>query len=101
MKITGWDVRDGDEFELTADPANVAQGTFIALLPGEARVSRRLTDLFGLPDSTPVIANWHGQRRTDSFATSIAALRVARRWCPRCGDVADHFTGTRCPRCLG
>jgi hypothetical protein len=75
MKITG-DVRPGAEFQLTAKPSNMAQSTFAAVLPEEIRVTRRLTELFDLPNDTPVLAHWHGEWRTDGFATTIGELRI-------------------------
>ena len=74
MKITG-DVRPGSEFKLTSKPGNLASATFVAALPGELRVTRRLIDLFDLPDDTPVIAHWHGAHRTDGFATTVLELK--------------------------
>jgi hypothetical protein len=74
MKITG-DVRPGHEFELTAKPTSKSKATFIVALPGELRVTRRLSDILDLPDNTPVIAHWHGQHRTDGFATTVGELK--------------------------
>lgn len=74
MRISG-DVRPGQDFRLEAKPHNVAAGAFIALSGGEAIVTRRLSSILHLPDDTPVIANWHGQRRTDAFATTVGRLR--------------------------
>jgi hypothetical protein len=79
-KIIG-NVRPGSEFQLTEKPTNAAQSTFTALVNGSMRVTRRLSEFLGLPDDTPVLAHWHGQWRTDGFATSIGELReMARAW---------------------
>lgn len=78
IKVTG-DVRPGGEFRLQRKASSLADATFIALLDGSARVTRRLTDLFGLPDETTVLANWHGQYRTDTFKLTIGELRRLAR----------------------
>ena len=74
MKITGEELRRADEFRLTAKPRNLAAASFIALLDGEVIVTRRLADLLMLPPTTPVLANWHGERRTDVFLMTLADL---------------------------
>jgi len=80
ITITG-EAREGSGFRLTTAPGRQAASTFIALLPGEARVTRRLADLLDLDDAVPAIAHWHGQYRTDAFATSIGELRgLAEAW---------------------
>jgi hypothetical protein len=53
-----------------------APSTFAALLPDELRVTKRAADLFKLPDDTPVLAHWHGQWRTDGFATTVGQLKA-------------------------
>ena len=73
--ITG-DVRPSAEFEFTCEPRNMAQSTFTALTNGKLIVTRRFTDLCSLPDDTPVLAHWHGERRTDGFSTTIAQLKA-------------------------
>lgn len=75
MKITG-DIRPGNEFKITTSTTAKAPATFIAVLPSELRVTRRLSELFDLPDDTPVIAQWHGTHRTDGFSTTIAELKA-------------------------
>ena len=75
MKITG-DVRPGHEFKLTNKPQSLSPATFRAALPCELRVTRRFSDLFDLPDETPVVANWHGTHRTDAFTTTVGELRL-------------------------
>jgi hypothetical protein len=39
------------------------------------RVTHYATDLFALTDDTQVIANWHGQWRTEAFLTTVGALK--------------------------
>jgi hypothetical protein len=74
MLVSG-DVREGSEFQLTSRPGNMADASFIAIAGDGVRVTRRLTDLFDLGDDCPVIANWHGQRRTDAFSTTVGHLK--------------------------
>jgi hypothetical protein len=45
-------------------------------MPGELRVTRHASQLFDLPDRTPVLAHWHGQYRTDGFATTVGELKA-------------------------
>jgi hypothetical protein len=73
-KIVG-DVRPGGEFKFVAKPHCAAPSTFAALLPGELRVTRYANSLFTLPDDTPVLAHWHGNWRTDGFATTVGELK--------------------------
>lgn len=40
----------------------------------ELRVTRRAADLLDLPE-TPVLAHWHGEWRTDGFATTVGELK--------------------------
>jgi hypothetical protein len=75
VKITG-DVRDGSEFRFSAKPDNAAPSTFAAVLPNELRVTRHAAQLFGLPATTPVLAHWHGQYRTEGFATTVGELKA-------------------------
>ena len=75
MKITG-DVRPGNEFKVTSSATTKAPATFIAVLTDELRVTRKLSELFDLPDTTPVIAHWHGTHRTDGFTTTVAELKA-------------------------
>lgn len=82
IKITG-QYRNGSDFKLTVKPSNMANATFVMPLPDKARVTRRLTDLLELSiySNTPVIANWHGNHRTDAFSTTIGELRQrAKAW---------------------
>lgn len=74
MVIEG--ARPGKEFQLTNRPSTCAPANFIALTDGKAVVTRRLTDILGLPDETPVVANWHGTYRTDAFSTTVGDLRA-------------------------
>jgi hypothetical protein len=75
LQITG-SVRSGAEFEFTVKPASKAPATFAALLPDELRVTNHAAELFSLPDATPVLAHWHGQWRTDGFATTVGELKA-------------------------
>jgi hypothetical protein len=72
--ITG-DVRPGSAFRFACKPSNVATSTFAALVGGGLVVTRQATKLFDLPDDTPVLAHWHGQWRTDGFATTVGELK--------------------------
>jgi hypothetical protein len=74
MSIIG-DARPEHEFQFENFPGNLAQAAFVAIVDGGAVVTRRATDLFELPDDCPVVANWHGQRRTDAFATTVGYLK--------------------------
>jgi len=74
MIITG-DMRPETEFRLQVKPENMQAASFIALGADEVVVSRRLTDLFRLPDDCVVLANWHGERRTDVFRTTVGYLK--------------------------
>ena len=78
MKITG-DIRCGSEFKFVRKPNVMAASTFIAVLPGELRVTRRFSDLADLPDETPVVAHWHGTHRTDAFACTVLELKEKSR----------------------
>jgi hypothetical protein len=73
--ITG-DVRQGAQFQFTNPPRRLASSTFSALVDGKLIVTRRATEIFHLPDNTPVLAHWHGEWRTDGFATTIAELKA-------------------------
>jgi hypothetical protein len=75
------DVRPGDEFRLVVKPGNKAPACFITIVKGDIFVTRRLQDFLQLPLATPVVANWHGERRTDAFATTVGELR----------ELAAHF----------
>jgi hypothetical protein len=78
--ITG-DVRPGREFQLTAKPTNMARSTFVAAADGNLIVTRRVSDLFALPDETPVVAHWHGEHRTDGFDMTVGSLKdLAVKW---------------------
>ena len=65
----------GPDFRLTATPHALAAATFVAVGPASIQVTRRLADLWPLPDETPVVAHWHGQWRTDGFAMTVGELR--------------------------
>lgn len=75
MKISGADLRPGAEFSVTTKPSNKAASTFAALTRDGLAVTRRLADLWSLPDNTPVLAHWHGEYRTDGFSTTVGELK--------------------------
>ena len=74
MQIFG-DVRSGADYVLTAKPENLSNSTFCALTKQGLHVTRRLVDLFQYDDDTPVLAHWHGQFKTDGFATTVGELK--------------------------
>ena len=77
----GKDVRPGAEFRLSVKPTNRSAATFVAVHQGAIHVERSVACLFKLPDDTPVIANWHGERRADAFSTTAGELkRLAAAW---------------------
>jgi hypothetical protein len=71
--ITG--ARPGSEFRLTERADRLSNATFVAVWDGTIHVTRRLSDLFSMPDEVPVVAHWHGQYRTDGFALTVGELR--------------------------
>lgn len=74
-KIVGC-VRPGSEFRFEKKPENAAQATFIIINDnGDLYVTRYVTELINLREDLPVIANWHGARRTDSFSTTVGELK--------------------------
>ena len=75
MKIVGDDLRNGGEFEFTNKPGNMASALFIAVTDDGIVATRTFTTLVRYPDKTPVIANWHGQHRTDGFLTTVGELK--------------------------
>jgi hypothetical protein len=75
MEIIREDLRDGEEFEFTNNPGNMASALFIAITDSEVVITRKFTALCRYPDKTPVIANWHGAHRTDGFLTTIGELK--------------------------
>lgn len=76
MRITGDSLRGGMEFRFLNKPGNAAAANFIAVTNDEVIVTRRATELFALPDNVPVIANWHGERRTDAFLLTVGELKA-------------------------
>ena len=74
MKITGT-VRPGSEFQFEKKASHMADSTFAAFTKGEVIVTRRFTELCHLPDTTAVLAHWHGCYRTEGFATTIGELK--------------------------
>ncbi len=75
MRIVSETLRPGCEFEYCDKPTNLAAANFIAVESDEIIATRRAADLFRLPDETPVIADWHGEWRTDAFLTNVAELK--------------------------
>jgi hypothetical protein len=75
MRIVSETLRPGCELEYCDKPTNLAAANFIAVEADEVIVTRRAADLFKLPDDTPVIANWRGERRNDAFPTNVAELK--------------------------
>jgi hypothetical protein len=78
MKIEGDDfLQAGDWFQFsTKKPHVAAQANFCIILPDKVYVTRYAKALWQHPDETPVIANWHGERRTDAYATTVGQLRA-------------------------
>jgi hypothetical protein len=75
MKVVSETVRPGSEFQFDSKPANMAAANFIAVTKDELLITRRASDLFALADDTTVIANWHGEWRTDAFLLTVAQLK--------------------------
>lgn len=71
----GYDARPGHEFQFDAKPTVMAAAVFVAITEEGATVTRRFSNIENLPDDTPVVANWHGQRRTDAFITTVGELK--------------------------
>jgi|HubBroStandDraft_6_1064221.scaffolds.fasta_scaffold725004_2 hypothetical protein len=76
MRITSESLRPAGEFRFVTKPGYAAAANFIAIRDNEVIVTRRATDLFVLPDDMSVIANWHGERRTDAFLLTIGELKA-------------------------
>ncbi len=76
VKIVSETLRPGSEFRFESKPTNMAAANFIAVKKDQLIITRRASDLFALADDTPVIANWHGERRTDAFLLTIAELKA-------------------------
>jgi hypothetical protein len=77
ISFTGPDLREGGEFEFVVPPDRRAHSTFVApTSETEVLVTRRATDLFHLPDDTPVVAHWHGEYRTDAFRLTVGELKA-------------------------
>jgi hypothetical protein len=72
----GYALRPGSEFEFTSKPSNMAASTFTAITPERVIVTRRFTNLESLPAETPIIAHWHGERRTDAFLSTVGELKA-------------------------
>ncbi|MGA3006067.1 MAG: hypothetical protein ABSE20_30610 [Acetobacteraceae bacterium] len=58
----------------------MSAANFIAIKDDEVIVTRRATDLFMLADNVFVIANWHGERRTDAFLLTVGELKKAEQF---------------------
>lgn len=69
------DLREAEEFGLTDKPNNRTKAVFVAIKQKEILVTRRLANLFDLPEETDVIANWHGKNRTDAFRMTVGQLK--------------------------
>jgi hypothetical protein len=76
MKITGESLRSGSEFRFVTKPTVMAPANFVAIKENEIIVTRRPSELFNLPDHVWVIANWHGERRTDAFLLTVGDLKA-------------------------
>jgi hypothetical protein len=77
MKMTSNIIRSGDDFQLTAKPRSHSAHTFTAFVqPDNVYFTRRVAELFTLPDDTPVLVNWHGAHITEGYATSIGDLKA-------------------------
>jgi hypothetical protein len=90
----GYDLRPGAEFEFTSKPSNMAASTFTAVRPERVIVTRRFTSLESLPAETPVIAHWHGERRTDAFLSTVGELKAkADAWATKkaLGEARTHL----------
>jgi len=74
--ISGPGVRAGDQFEFILKPSRKSASTFAAITPTGVIVTNRATDLWELPDYTPVLAHWHGHWRTDGFAMTVGLLKA-------------------------
>ena len=72
--ITGC-VKPGDQFRFEKPPHQAAQATFITFHDEKYIVTRYVNNLFKFDDKVTVIANWHGQYRTDAFATTVGELK--------------------------
>jgi hypothetical protein len=68
------DLQPGERFRFTSKPSNMAASTFTAVTPERLVVTRRFVNLRDLPPETPVIAHWHGERRTDAFLSTVGDL---------------------------
>jgi hypothetical protein len=75
-KITG-DIRARSAFWFAERPTNVSRTTtFAAPLKDERRVTLRVTDLFGLPDETPVLTHQRTQHDINAFAMTVGELKA-------------------------
>lgn len=74
MKITGT-VRPGNEFQFEKKASHMASSTFAAFTDKEVIVTRRFMDLCTPPDDMSVLAHWHGNYRTEGFASTVGELK--------------------------
>lgn len=70
------DLRPGGEFRFTVKPTNMAASTFMAVTTGGVTITRRFSNLQKFAEDTPVIAHWHGDRRTDAFLSTVGDLKA-------------------------
>jgi len=75
MKITG-EVRVGSEFRFEKKISHKADSTFTAILPDSIVVTCRFEELCKLPENTTVLAHWHGNYRTEAFASTVGELNT-------------------------
>ena len=77
ITFAGTALRERNEFQILIRPENQASSTFMApISETEILVTRRAQELFHLPDETPVVAHWHGGRRTAAFSLTIGLLKA-------------------------
>ena len=70
------DLRDGAEFRFVKKVNCQAPSTFTVVAQGMVIVTRRFSNLFKLPDDTPIVAHWHGQYRTEAFLSTLGKLKA-------------------------
>lgn len=75
MKIYGSELKPASEFKFTNTLTSMSASTFSALTEEGLFVSRTFYDLKDLPEETPVMAHWHGARRTDAFVGTLGEFK--------------------------
>jgi len=75
MKIYGPELHPAVEFKFMNTLTSMSASTFSALTEEGLFVSRTFYDLCALPDNTPVMAHWHGARRTDAFVGTLGEFK--------------------------